>query len=421
MDSSSCFEDILDLFLIRLIKDSETLRCPGNDYYYTRCYNFRSIYHLFKVMKSTVVTIPEIFARFIYTQNLSANLHKEFIRKFNPSLEQLYGGVHFLGFNKKFNHYLDSRKYCLKDKIKYLDGLLYMIAKYMVTGSIPALSSDFVEENYVINNLASELLEVLIKTLENMHFRVVDRTLLSLVLFEFRKIANNQQICRQMESLSLLKTIMFKSHLFAKRNQRRVKFFRHVFENFQLQNEVLICLRQQPTNYSVFQILGFVESCLDLIGSFDMAHNTLKDSVQLIFKNYFEMIMDVQHLMITNQNQLGLEQTVNQHIQLKSRRRLQGGSVILSKSKKKQDSSTVVLEAVIRLLNKFFSLKLGDRITGSQKASMKYSQFKLELQNQASVDQEEESDGLAGIISGKLEFSNYKKPKVDWTQFGQYE
>lgn len=406
VDSASRFHDILDLFLARLVKDSNVIRCPGNEYFYTKPFNFASIFHLFKVMKSTISTIPEIFARFIYTRNLSPFLKKELLKKFDPQCDSLFGGVHFLGKNKDFNYFRGYSGNSLKPELKYLDVLLYLVSRYLVSASIPELDASFVRQNYIINNLASELLEVLIKGLENMHFRVVDRTLLELVLFEFRRVSRQKCIPRQMELLSLLKALLFNSSLFAKKTERRLRYFQRIFESFRLQDHVLVCLRDQQTNYAVFQILGFVENCVDLIGSFEMAEDILQESVQQIFKNYFEMIMSTQTS----------KKSVAQIIE-NSKRTLP----VPSEEDSRQDSSSVVLEAVIRLLDKFLVLKLHKKREQSANA-LKYAQMKMELKNKTLQDLIQEEDNIVDFIQEKLEFGDKgQKVTVDWSQFGKYE
>lgn len=410
VDSASRFHDILDLFLARLVKDSNVLRCPGNEYYYTRSFNFRSIYHLFKVMKSTISTIPEIFARFIYTKNLSAFLQKELLKKFAPATDHLFGGVHFLGKNKQFNYFRPFETYSLKHELKYLDVLLYLVSRYLVSSGIPALDGGFVRQNYVINNLASELLEVLIKGLENMHFRVVDRTLLELVLFEFRRVSEQKCIARQMELLSLLKALLFNSSLFSPRSRRRAQYFRRIFEEFRLQDHVLVSLRDQRTNYAVFQILGFIENCVDLIGSFEMAQSVLHDSVQNIFKNYFELIMSTES---PSQAAHPLEMPPE----------AAGGSLVPeAPTEFKQDSSSVVLEALIRLLDKFLVLNLHKKREKTANA-LKYAQMEMELKTRSLKDLvAKDEENLVDLLQEKFEFSDKGKPvKIDWGQFGQYE
>jgi hypothetical protein len=413
VDSAARFHDILDLFLARLVKDSNVVRTPGNQYYYTRSFNFSSIYHLFKVMKSTISTIPEIFARFIYTRDLSPFLNKELLKKFNPSTQQLFGGVHFLGRNKDFNYFRTFQGNHLKSQLKYLDVLLYLVSRYLVSAAIPQLDPSFVRQNHIINNLASELLEVLIKGLESMHFRVVDRTLLELVLFEFSIVSSQKCVVRQMELLSLLKALLFNSSLFSKRTKRRDHYFKRIFESFRLQDHVLMCLRDQHTNYAVFQILGFVENCVDLIGSFEMAQDVLEETVQLIFKNYFEMIM-------STQSQVPSGDTLEP---------LLGDSeetpLLLEKSnnmqQSKQDSSSVVLEAVIRLLDKFLVLNLHKKRQKSAHA-LKYAQMKMELKKKTLSDLVKDQDNLVDRIQDTFEFGDRGKViPVDWSQFGKYE
>ena len=292
VDSSTYFEDILDLFLSRLLASSSLLRTESNDYFYTKPYNFPSIFHLFKILKSTLYTIPEIFARYVYTHNISPLIQRELSKKIRHAESSLnFGAVHFLGRNRPFNHYTPFNHNQLKQQIKYLDCILYVLARYMAGDAIPALDPSFVEPNHVVSNLACELLEELIKILENMGYRVVNRTLLVLVLFEYRKVTILQNTGREMELLSLLKAILFKSCLFAPNQVERVKYFFEIFEKFKLQNDILRSLRHQASNYSVFQILGIVESCVDLIGSFDMTEQILQQTVQNIFKTYFQMIM----------------------------------------------------------------------------------------------------------------------------------
>ena len=292
VDSSTYFEDILDLFLSRLLASSNLLRTESNDYFYTKPYNFSSIFHLFKILKSTLYTIPEIFARYVYTHNISHLIQRELSKKLLHAQSSLnFGAVHFLGRNRPFNHYNTFTHNELKHEIKYLDCILYTLARYIAGDAIAALDPDFVEPNHVVSNLACELLEELIKILENMGYRVVNRTLLVLVLFEYRKVTILQNTGREMELLSLLKAILFKSCLFAPNQVERVKYFFEIFEKFKLQNDILRSLKHQASNYSVFQILGIVESCVDLIGSFDMTELILQETVQNIFKTYFQMIM----------------------------------------------------------------------------------------------------------------------------------
>jgi hypothetical protein len=217
-----------------------------------------------------------------------------------------------------------------------------------------------------------------------------------------------------MELLSLLKALLFNSTLFAVKSKRRRNYFQRIFEDFRLQDHVLVCLRDQSTNYAVFQILGFVENCVDLIGSFEMTEDILKDSVQNIFKNYFEMIMSTQEKPTT---QMTLDESLSETEKI-----LEVPEQSKQSDQFKQDSSSVVLEAMIRLLDKFLVLKLHKKRKKTANA-LKYDQMKMELKTKTLKELvEKDEEGFVDKLQETFEFADHGKPvKIDWEQFENYE
>jgi hypothetical protein len=146
--SINYFDKILEPLLENMIVDTIWYVTDGGQYFYGSLFNTKKVYSCFKKLKNIMVSIPELFGRFIIGKNIPDSLkgllsRLDEVDRLNPDTE-----------------------------ITYFDLILVTSLRYIQGQAVESLSSVFVNECQKVNSAACEIFELLVTRIKSKSFEI---------------------------------------------------------------------------------------------------------------------------------------------------------------------------------------------------------------------------------------------------------
>lgn len=269
--SIDIFQRILDPIFEELCSKVIWYQTDTQQYFYANIFDTDSIFSCFKKIKNIMISIPEIFSRFICDTKLTPEISK--------TAENL----------------MESR-WLGKEETTYFQLIIVISLRYIQGQALQSLSVSFATECQKINSIACEILELFTVRIKEKSASVAEYVYEPLLLVESHAIMNKNYVI-QVQLLSLLKIILFdKSMLNSSENKDRM---RELLSRPLLTNAIVKGL-SSPSPYVLSQYINFLNFSLDPICSV------------LDFKDTKEFILRVvgmyQHLLSDYALQGGQEQ-----------------------------------------------------------------------------------------------------------------
>lgn len=185
VESIKFFEKILDPLLEDVLKTTSFYVSEAGQFFYTETYDTKKVYARFKKLKNILVSITELFSKFLLNHSLSDN-----IRNFTPCLME-------------FEMLKPDRK-----EATYFELLIVLCIRFIQGQALESLSPIFAKENQKVSSVACEFFDLLVTNIPQKAIDIAKYVYRPLLIVQRHAVANGN-FEMQVQLLSLLKFIIF--------------------------------------------------------------------------------------------------------------------------------------------------------------------------------------------------------------------
>lgn len=185
VESINFFEKILDPLLEDVLGTTSFYVSEAGQFFYTDTYDTKKVYARFKKLKNILVSITDIFSKFLLEHTLSDN-----IRKFTPCLME-------------FQLLKADRK-----EATYFELLIVLCIRFIQGQALESLSPAFAKDNQKVSSVACEFFDLLVTNIPQKAIDIAKYVYRPLLIVQRHAVANNN-FEMQVQLLSLLKFIIF--------------------------------------------------------------------------------------------------------------------------------------------------------------------------------------------------------------------
>lgn len=294
-DSSAFLDRILDPIMRRLIVNCRLFITVPGHYFHVNVFKVVDVMEAFKRLDTVIANNPTKVSNFILSNRVNSVV-KQILEERNDE-----------------NNFKNET---------YSSVLMGLSIRYLRASVLQFMGRQFCQDNLLVATAACELLEQLIKQLQNVMPSFLSESLVEDLLKTYYQFVDNEVSTMQVNMINLMKVILFQSG-FLERNKRNLALFERIFREKKLLEQVIGSISKNRNSHTLLKIVDFLDTTIEIFSSGFFPENKLKDVVSLVFQSYFRFIVE---------------------------------DDASFRNKNKFDSIVVLIEAVFKLITKYLGL-----------------------------------------------------------------